>query len=82
VAERIRQRVEELPILVSGVRVGVTMSIGVATMDADVKTPDELIERADVALYLSKTGGRNLVSTHRGPKSPAAALMRAVLPRE
>jgi len=82
VAERIRQRVEELPILISGVRVGLTMSIGIAMLDADVKTPDDLIERADAALYLSKTGGRNLVSTHRGQKSPAAELMQGVLPRE
>ena len=82
VAERIRKRVEELPMLVSGTRVGLTMSIGVATLDAGVMTPDDLIERADAALYLSKTGGRNLVSTHRGPKSPAGQLMQGVLPRE
>lgn len=72
VAERIRQRVEELPMLISGVRVGLTMSIGVAALDTGVMTPDDLIERADAALYLSKTGGRNLVSTHRGPESPTA----------
>ena len=82
VAERIRKRIEELPMLISGMRVGLTMSIGVATLDAGVMTPDDLIERADAALYLSKTGGRNLVSTHRGPKSPAGELMQGVLPRE
>jgi diguanylate cyclase (GGDEF)-like protein len=82
VAERIRQRVEELPMLVSGVRVGLTLSIGVATLEAGVMTPDDLIERADAALYLSKTGGRNLVSTHRGPDSPGGESKRGVLPRE
>jgi diguanylate cyclase (GGDEF)-like protein len=82
VAERIRKRVEELPMLVSGVRVGLTMSIGVATLDADVMTSDDLIERADAALYLSKTGGRNLVSTHRGPESPAAEIMQGMPPRD
>jgi diguanylate cyclase (GGDEF)-like protein len=72
VAERIRRRVEEMPMLISGVRVGLTLSIGVATLEPDVATPDDLIERADAALYLSKSGGRNLVSTHRGPLAPAA----------
>ena len=66
--------------LISGMRVGLTMSIGVATLDPAVMTPDDLIERADAALYLSKTGGRNLVSTHRGAKSPAAELMQGVWP--
>lgn len=82
VAERIRRRVEELPMMVSGMRIGMTLSVGVATLDADVGTPDDLIERADAALYLSKSGGRNRVSTHRGAKSPAAEILRGMLPRE
>jgi diguanylate cyclase (GGDEF)-like protein len=73
VAERIRRRIEEMPMLISGTRVGLTMSVGVATLDQSVMTPDDLIEHADAALYLSKTGGRNLVSTHRGP-TPSAVL--------
>lgn len=72
VAERIRQRIEEMPMLISGTRVGLTLSIGVATLEPDVQTPDDLIERADAALYLSKSGGRNLVSTHRGLRAEAA----------
>jgi diguanylate cyclase (GGDEF)-like protein len=66
VAERIRRRVQEMPMLISGVRIGLTVSLGVAALDADVAVPDDLIERADAALYRSKSGGRNLVSTHEG----------------
>jgi diguanylate cyclase (GGDEF)-like protein len=64
VAERIRRRVQELSILVSGMRIGLTASLGVAAIDDEVGIPDDLIERADAALYRSKAGGRNLVSTH------------------
>ncbi|MBO9662101.1 diguanylate cyclase [Dokdonella sp.] len=64
VAERIRKRVEDMALLVSGRRIGVTLSIGIAALDADVLTPNDLIERADAALYRSKSGGRNRISTH------------------
>jgi PleD family two-component response regulator len=42
------------------------VSLGVAALDENVAVPDDLIERADAALYRSKEGGRNLVSTHEG----------------
>jgi diguanylate cyclase (GGDEF)-like protein len=67
VAERIRRRVQEMPMIVSGMRIGLTVSLGVAAVDTEVAVPDDLIERADAALYRSKSGGRNLVSTHEGP---------------
>jgi diguanylate cyclase (GGDEF)-like protein len=71
VAERIRRRIEEMPLLVSGTRIDLTLSIGVAAADADVETPEDLIECADAALYRSKAEGRNRVSTH--PTSEALA---------
>jgi diguanylate cyclase (GGDEF)-like protein len=64
VAERIRNHVQETPMLVSGTRIGLTLSVGIASLDDDVPTPDDLIERADAALYRSKSAGRNVVSTH------------------
>jgi diguanylate cyclase (GGDEF)-like protein len=67
VAERIRRRVQEMPMLVSGTRIGLTVSLGVAAVDTEVAIPDDLVERADAALYRSKSGGRNQVSTHTGP---------------
>ncbi len=71
VAERIRKRVQEMSMIVSGMRIGLTVSLGVAAVDGEVAIPDDLIERADAALYRSKEGGRNLVSTHAGP-APSA----------
>ena len=67
VAERIRRRVQEMPMLISGTHIGLTVSLGVAAVDTEVAIPDDLVERADAALYRSKSGGRNQVSTHAGP---------------
>jgi diguanylate cyclase (GGDEF)-like protein len=67
VAERIRRRVQEMPMLISGTRIGLTVSLGVAAVDGEVTLADDLIERADAALYRSKSGGRNQVTTHPGP---------------
>jgi len=64
VAERIRDHVQETPMLVSGTRIGLTLSVGIAALDDEVLTPDDLIERADAALYRSKSAGRNVVSLH------------------
>jgi PleD family two-component response regulator len=55
-----------MSMIVSGMRIGLTVSLGVAAVDTEVAIPDDLIERADAALYRSKEGGRNLVSTHAG----------------
>jgi diguanylate cyclase (GGDEF)-like protein len=76
VAERIRARIEALPVLVSGIRIGLTLSIGIAGLDDSVATPRELIERADMALYRAKSSGRNCIRTHpeetRGEAVPQA----------
>lgn len=42
-------------------KIVVTVSVGVAQYDSDVKTKQELIERADKAMYEAKSDGRNLV---------------------
>ena len=69
---RIRGRVQAMPLLVSGTRIDLTLSVGVTALDASVGTPEDLIERADAALYRSKANGRNLVSTHPGITSAPA----------
>ncbi|MFC5491022.1 diguanylate cyclase [Dokdonella soli] len=66
VAERIRQRLQEMRMQVSDTHIALTASIGVAALDARMQTPEDLIECADAALYRAKSGGRNLVSTHPG----------------
>ncbi len=64
VAERVRRRVERMPILVSasGLEVAVTVSIGGGFAPQWVRsTPALWKERADQQLYLAKQQGRNLV---------------------
>jgi len=46
----------------SRAEVAITASIGVAAYPADARTPSDLLERADEAMYHSKQSGRNAVS--------------------
>ena len=58
VAERVRYAIEELVIETEGKELRVTVSIGVASA---AETLEELIRRADKALYRAKERGRNMV---------------------
>lgn len=62
-AERIRQLVQDMRIITPfGVRVPITLSIGVATVDDGLKVlADQLIKCADDNLYRAKEEGRNRV---------------------
>jgi diguanylate cyclase (GGDEF)-like protein len=65
VAERLRQSVQSSVFAVQDKQLNgeVTISIGIASiMDDDDITPEELVKKADDALYLSKRNGRNKVS--------------------
>lgn len=63
VAERLRQSVENTPFPLTRVPGGirVTVSIGIASSTANNDTSDELLHRADQALYRAKREGRNRV---------------------
>ncbi len=63
-AERIRRVIDEARIAVDGGELHKTMSFGVAELGPD-DGADDLIKRADAALYASKRGGRNRVSVAR-----------------
>jgi diguanylate cyclase (GGDEF)-like protein len=60
-AERVRLAISEVDRQTAPDR-AVTVSVGVATIrDADQETTDQLVERADSALYEAKRAGRNRV---------------------
>jgi diguanylate cyclase (GGDEF)-like protein len=60
VLQRIRQAIAKTPIAVAGREIAVTVSLGGATRAGD--SADELIARADDALYAAKVAGRDRVS--------------------
>ena len=69
VAERVRASVETYPFTLKAVHPSmvVTVSLGVSTMEkGDGKTPSDLIREADLALYRSKTTGKNRVTSFTG----------------
>lgn len=61
IAERIRVTVEQLEILHQGLRVPLTVSIGVSCNATLEDTAEAVLLRADAALYEAKQAGRNQV---------------------
>lgn len=76
-AERVRAAVESCQ---AAGRPRVTVSIGTATLDPAVRPipPDEILDRADRALYDAKEHGRNLVRRFEDPagSAPTTAVTR------
>ncbi|MCX7823302.1 MAG: diguanylate cyclase [Syntrophobacterales bacterium] len=66
-AEKLRKRVESTTFPLIGGRI--TVSIGVAVFPRHGDTINEVIERADEALYAAKGNGRNLVMTGDYPSN-------------
>ena len=63
IAERIRHIIEVHKFEYQSVIIpNVTVSIGVALLDSSVKTWEDLFEKADKAVYVSKGNGKNQVS--------------------
>lgn len=58
-AETVRAQIEAVRVACGNAEVCVTVSIGVATMLAQDHSVQELIQRADKALYTAKRSGRN-----------------------
>jgi diguanylate cyclase (GGDEF)-like protein/PAS domain S-box-containing protein len=68
IAERIRASIERTPVVIDGVAIRMTVSIGVASVSASVDDLAHLIGAADAALFDAKSAGRNrvVVSTEAG----------------
>ncbi|GAP14544.1 protein containg PAS domain S-box [Longilinea arvoryzae] len=62
VAECLRLTLEKTAIVSNEIRVSVTASFGVAEIDPNSMDLDDMLNRADQALYRSKNNGRNIVS--------------------
>ncbi len=61
VAEILRKRVENTPVIFRRNRIKFTISLGVASFPEDAKFLEDLIKKADQALYKAKREGRNRV---------------------
>jgi diguanylate cyclase (GGDEF)-like protein len=60
-AERMREAVADEPIATSAGPLAVTISVGLTRLAFDDTTVDEVLARADHALYRAKESGRNRV---------------------
>jgi len=79
--ERVRKIIELHKFYKETVQPGgrITVSLGGATYPDDAKNPDDLIQRADQALYKAKNHGRNqLVNYEPAPKKSARVKKRPV----
>jgi diguanylate cyclase (GGDEF)-like protein len=66
VAERLRKAVENFPfILKDGTKTNITISIGISCYPEDSTEKDDLIKKADKALYHAKQTGRNRTVLYR-----------------
>ena len=66
VAEKIRRRIEQEKFLWEDELIPNSISIGIAELELKNEKSEQVIARADAALYKAKNSGRNRVMVHRG----------------
>jgi diguanylate cyclase (GGDEF)-like protein len=64
-AERIRAAIHDSTFEMNGQRIAATASFGIASYPEGVDAAGDVLEKADVALYISKQSGRNRVMVYR-----------------
>lgn len=69
-ADRVRMSICAQPLIIQGKTLEITVSFGVADNEGTT-SPEELVQKADEALYLAKSAGRNCVKTAE-VKTPSA----------
>lgn len=60
----------------------ITVSIGVATLRRDDKTPEPMIERAEEAVSRSKRGGRNRITQENLSVEPKGVVLKAAIKKD
>ncbi|MDH3217787.1 MAG: GGDEF domain-containing protein [Candidatus Krumholzibacteria bacterium] len=60
-ADHLRTAIANTPIIFGDATISITISIGIAQFPEDGRTIDELVAKADEALYVAKNQGRNQV---------------------
>jgi diguanylate cyclase (GGDEF)-like protein len=65
-AESLRHAMEAAPLLVDGMTLSISVSIGVSVLAESDREYDDVLRRADAALYVAKARGRNRVDVGRG----------------
>ena len=60
-AEKLRQDIAKKPVRTSAGEIVVTVSLGVESLNTSIERFEELLDRADKALYAAKHNGRNCV---------------------
>lgn len=68
VAERVRKTIGAVEIETGGASVAITVSIGVTELTVSDSIPEDLMRRADEALYSAKAKGRNRVIVSASPR--------------
>jgi diguanylate cyclase (GGDEF)-like protein len=76
-AERLRLAVEALRVDYAGARLALTICAGIAAYPLHGERADEVLDRADQALYQAKNGGRNRCVVCAVPSRPAAGVRPA-----
>ena len=79
ILERVRSRALDIPLPAAGAGLRVALSAGLATNEFDVKSLDDLIARADAALYQAKEEGRNLVRVADESFATASSAVRRAM---
>lgn len=67
-AERIRKKIQDMPLKFDGNTIKISISGGVATFPQDASEPNKLIQCADQALYRAKAEGKNRICLYSSDK--------------
>ncbi|WP_448679488.1 sensor domain-containing diguanylate cyclase [Pseudomonas nicosulfuronedens] len=63
-AQRLQQQLQEQPLMQGGQRIPLSISIGIAALEANDTSAEAALSRSDSALYRAKQNGRNRIECH------------------